>query len=135
MGYKDDSNKRYIVYGSDNDPIDGLLVESADESSNLFRADKDGVETGNGEKLVNSNGKSTTEHVKDTQSGDGNTSVFTVSHNFSSAPSYAQVTPASADANGDYHVSDLTADHVEITYGTDPVNGTDNLTWHVLVRE
>lgn len=74
------------------------------------------------------------ETVSDTQSGDGSATTFTIAHDLDGAPSAAVVIPTSAAAAGEFHVSDKTADNVEITYGTAPSDATDNLSWDVVMH-
>jgi len=69
-----------------------------------------------------------------TFSGDGTTTTFTIPHGLASTPTKYYVTPASADARGDFHV---TADgtNLTVTYSTAPPSGTDNvvLVWYAEV--
>ena len=67
-----------------------------------------------------------------TVSGDG-TPTVSVPHSLGSTPTAANVTPASADAMGDFYRSGLTDTAIELTYGTAPPSGTDNLAYDVLV--
>lgn len=69
----------------------------------------------------------------DTQSGDGTTTTFTITHALENAtPAAAAVTPESAAAAADFYVSNKTASNVELTYTSAPANGTDNLSWTVV---
>ena len=61
-----------------------------------------------------------------TFSGDGSTTTFQIPHGLVSTPNYWSVTPASADACGDFYV---TADgtNLTVTYTSAPPAGTDNI--------
>lgn len=71
-----------------------------------------------------------------TASGDGAATVFTVTHTLGQAPTVVDITPTSADAAGDFHVSNKdaggTGDTIELTYAAAPAAGTDNLTWDII---
>lgn len=71
-----------------------------------------------------------------TASGDGAATTFTVTHTLGQAPSVVDVTPTSADAAGDFHVSNKdsggTGDTIELTYAAAPAAGADNLTWDII---
>lgn len=67
-----------------------------------------------------------------TYNGDGTSTTKTVAHGLSSAPTFFQVTPSSADA-GTAGIKFVTADatNLTVTFNTAPVTGTNNvkLTW------
>lgn len=67
----------------------------------------------------------------ETQSGDGATTTFTIPHGLASTPNLGDVdvTAASADAAGDFYISNTTSTDIEITYASAPTSGTDNLKW------
>jgi hypothetical protein len=65
----------------------------------------------------------------ETQSGDGSTTTFTIPHGLDFTPTIRNVWPESADAAGDFYISNATASAIEITYASAPPSGTDNLTW------
>lgn len=62
-----------------------------------------------------------------TKSGDGSQKVFQLNHNLDVKPSNADVTPKSADASGDYYISDITDTYIEVTYINAPASATDNV--------
>lgn len=64
-----------------------------------------------------------------TASGDGSTTQFTIAHGLVAEPSKVTVTPASADAAGDFYVT-KDATNIYINYKTAPASGTDNLSWY-----
>jgi len=59
-------------------------------------------------------------------SGDGSTTQFKIEHGLSRAPSKVLVTPASADAVGDFYVT-WDGTYIYINYSTAPPSGTDNV--------
>ena len=63
------------------------------------------------------------------QSGDGTTVAFSIAHGLISTPTFVNVQPGSADADGDFYVT-VDATNITITYGTAPASGTNNLTWY-----
>lgn len=126
MGYEDDSNKRYQVFGPSGDPLDGVLIKDANDNV-VARLDKDGIKDANDEPIVNSNGNGP-KSEQQTVDGDGTTTV-TVPHNLGVAPTHVQVTPESGDANGDFHVSDKTSSNIELTYSSAVTDSTDNLSY------
>ena len=69
-----------------------------------------------------------------TFNGDGTTTSFNISHGLVSTPSTYVVSPASADAKGEFYV---TADstYITVNYTSAPPSGTDNvkLTWYAEV--
>lgn len=65
----------------------------------------------------------------DTQSGDGTTTTFTVSHGLGSTPAQVVVTPTSAAADGAHYVTNKTSTSFDIVYATAPATGTSNLSW------
>lgn len=69
------------------------------------------------------------ERGQEEQSGDGVQTDFTIPHSLSDTPLMWLVTPASADAKGEWYA---TADATNITvhYTTAPANGTNNLKWN-----
>lgn len=67
-----------------------------------------------------------------TVSGDGTTTV-SLPHSLGMTPDAATVTPASADAMGDFYRSGLTDSAVELTYAAAPPSGTDNLAYDIIV--
>lgn len=71
--------------------------------------------------------------VTATASGDGSTSTFSLSHPLDDVPRVATVTPTSADAAGQYWVSDKSKAAIDITYASPPPNGTENLSYDVVV--
>lgn len=65
-----------------------------------------------------------------TQSGDGATTLFTIAHGLSSAPSYWNVQAASNDAsNTNIKYVEADATNITIHYYISPIIGTSNLTW------
>jgi len=66
-------------------------------------------------------------------SGNGSTTTFSLPHSLDSAPSVVTVTPTSADAAGEFWVSDKSAGAVEITYSSPPADGVENLTYDIIV--
>lgn len=69
-----------------------------------------------------------------TQSGDGSTTTFSVINGSLGNPiDHAQVTAASADANGDFHI-DVLSGRVDIHYETAPPSGTNNLSWEYVAH-
>lgn len=68
----------------------------------------------------------------DTQSGDGTATVFTIAHSLGSTPTAVSVQAESADAMGDFYVSNKTSTAVDITYASAPASGTSNLSWSVI---
>lgn len=70
-----------------------------------------------------------------TASGDGAATTFSLTHSLGVAPSQATVQPTSSAANGNFYVSDKTSSSVDITYGTAPTSGTDNLTYDLVLIE
>ncbi|SFG72670.1 hypothetical protein SAMN04488063_2799 [Halopelagius inordinatus] len=68
-----------------------------------------------------------------TASGDGSKTTFSLSHPLDTAPRVATVTPSSADAAGTFWVSDKTDAAVEVTYGSPPPSGSENLTFDLVV--
>lgn len=71
--------------------------------------------------------------VTTTKSGDGSTATFSMPHPLNAAPRVATVTPASADAAGEFWVSDKTKEAVEITYSSAPPSGSKNLSYDLVV--
>jgi hypothetical protein len=61
-------------------------------------------------------------------SGTGSATAFTIPHNLVSSPNLnkIQVTPGSAAANGNFHVT-ADATNITVTYGTAPASGTNNV--------
>jgi hypothetical protein len=78
--------------------------------------------TGN---LISSNGGNTAKGQA-TFSGTGSATVFNIAHGLPTAPSYAQVTPASAAADGDFSVT-TNSTNIVVTYGAAPASGTNNV--------
>lgn len=107
----------------DHTPPDGAVVveDNEDDTANVFVRVNDGT-------WLN---VSKTSGGQDTQSGDGSTTAFTISHGLPVAPDAVVVTAGSADADGDFFVTS-DADDITITYGTAPTSDTDNLTWNWL---
>ena len=66
-------------------------------------------------------------------SGDGSTTTFSLPHSLDGSPSVVTVTPTSADAAGEFWVSDKSAGAVEITYSSPPTDGVENLTYDIIV--
>jgi len=64
-----------------------------------------------------------------TFSGDGSATTFTIAHGLAATPSKVSVTPGSADARGDFHVT-VDATNITVTYATAPPSGTDNVVLH-----
>lgn len=77
----------------------------------------------------NNDGYITENSGTSTQSGDGTTTVFTIAHGLDETPTIANVWAESADANGDFYVSNKDGSNIEITYASAPASGTNNLTW------
>jgi len=65
----------------------------------------------------------------ETQSGDGTATTFQIPHGLTASPAVRNVWAESADAAGAFYVSDVTGNHIEVTYDTAPADGNDNLTW------
>jgi len=84
--------------------------------------------------IKNNYGYLTENSGKATFSGDGTTTQFKIAHGLVSKPSKVLVTPASADAAGDFYV---TADdtYIYVNYLSAPPSGTDNvvLCWYAEV--
>lgn len=68
----------------------------------------------------------------ETASGDGALTTFTLAHSLGEVPTVAQVQPTSADAAGSFYVSNKTSADIDVTYGTAPASGTDNLTFDII---
>jgi len=111
------SNSVNITSGSSNCHILGNRVEETISDSGSGNIVRDNI------------GYKTSEKGTDTQSGDGTTSVFQISHNLAEAPSYASVEASSEDASTDFYVSGKSSSSIEITYAQAPPSGTDNLSW------
>jgi hypothetical protein len=67
-----------------------------------------------------------------TASGDGSATTFTLSHSLGSTPTAVSVDPTSADAAGEFYVSNKTSTDVDVTYTSAPPSGTDNLSWDII---
>ena len=69
-----------------------------------------------------------------TFSGDGSTTQFTIAHGLVAQPSNVRITPASADAAGDFYVT-TDATNIYVNYKTAPASGTSNvvLMWYAEV--
>lgn len=65
-----------------------------------------------------------------TASGDGSTTTFTLTHGLGTTPAGVDVTPLTAAAAGDFYVSAVRSNDLDITYSSAPASGTDNLEWH-----
>ncbi len=63
---------------------------------------------------------------KATLSGNGTTTTFNIAHNLLTTPTSPVVTPGSAAANGDYHIT-ADATNISVVYATAPVTGTNNV--------
>ncbi len=61
-----------------------------------------------------------------TFSGDGTTTQFKIAHGLVKTPSKVKVTPASADAAGDFYVT-VDTTYIYVNYLTAPPSGTDNV--------
>jgi len=74
---------------------------------------------------------------RDTVSGDGVTTVFTLSHSLGTVPSAVMVTPASVDASTDFMTrpGNHTASTVEIEYFAAPAAGDGNLAFEIITVE
>lgn len=96
--------------------------------SHIFTEDVDAQ--GNGIKNLSEVSGSWRASGKETQSGDGSKTTFTIEHGMDKTPSYTNVTPASEDAGRDFWVSGLNSTSIEITYALPPFSGTDNLDWY-----
>lgn len=62
-------------------------------------------------------------------SGDGAATAFTDAHGLSFTPSRVVLTPTSADAAADHHVSTVDGTNIEVTFAAAPASGTDNITF------
>jgi hypothetical protein len=62
-----------------------------------------------------------------TFSGDGSKTTFTVSHGLGVTPTHVSVEAESADAAGNFYVSNKTDTDFEVTYTSAPADGTDNV--------
>jgi len=71
--------------------------------------------------------------VSVTRSGDGSTTTFRLDHPLDRAPSVASVTATSADAAGQFWVSDKSQDALEVTYNSPPSAGEQNLSFDIVV--
>jgi hypothetical protein len=67
------------------------------------------------------------------RSGDGSKKTFTISHSLGETPKNIMFEPETGDASGDVWVSNKTASDVELSFGSSPSNGTDNLKWNLLL--
>jgi len=71
---------------------------------------------------------------RSTQSGDGATTAFTISHGLYTTPASVSVTAGHAAARGDFHVT-VSSTQITVTFGTAPVAGASNvvLNWQAEV--
>ena len=69
-----------------------------------------------------------------TKSGDGSTTTFTINHPLGEIPRAVYPQPTSADANGNFYITNKTASSFDIVYESAPANGTDNLSWDIEVK-
>ena len=68
-----------------------------------------------------------------TRDGDGSKKTFTISHSLEETPTNVMFEPETGDASGDVWVSNKSASDVELSFGSSPSNGTDNLKWNLLL--
>lgn len=61
-----------------------------------------------------------------TRTGDSSNKIFTIAHGLTTTPVYADVTPMSTDAIGDYVIS-YNATNIVVTYQSAPPTGVNNL--------
>jgi len=107
----------------DSDKVGNINVRGATVLDPISRA----VNNGNGEPVYGVSGSAT-------RSGDGSATTFSIINgSLSTLINSAQVTPASPDANGDFHI-DVLGGRVDIIYETAPPSGTDNLAWEYIAR-
>lgn len=114
----------YFEMGSDGEYL--RLAKKEDDLS-----DPDSVIEITDEGNINITGYKETETDYVTESGDGETTTFTLSHSLGVTPTTAHVQPTSKDAAGDFYVSDKTSGAVNITYLSAPNAGTDNLGYDI----
>lgn len=64
-----------------------------------------------------------------THTADGNATVYTITHGLvpSIAPQVVHVVPESADAKGNFYISNVTSTSIEVTYGSATPAGTGNI--------
>ena len=82
--------------------------------------------TADGHIVRNNKGWVTNNRGRDTQSGTGSKTAFTIAHGLSTAPTTAQVTAGSAAARGDFSIA-TDSTNITVTYATAPVAGTNNV--------
>jgi len=120
---------------SGNVGVDGVIEEGSGVDNNLIKGNQISVNdvvvsTAGANTVVEKNRGYVTENQgTSTQSGDGTTTVFTIAHGLDETPTIANVWAESADANGDFYVSNKDSSNIEITYASAPASGTNNLTW------
>lgn len=115
IGWDKGGGKIIVKDNSIRDMNNQVIRKDTDPSSGVVIRGNDGYVTEN--------------RGSDTQSGDGSTSVFTITHNLDETPSYASVEASSEDASTDFYISDITSSSIKITYAKAPASGTDNLSW------
>jgi len=116
-----------------NSALDGITTQGGNNNiikDNDVRNNNPNIDANGADDVVKSNrGYVTEDRGSATQSGDGTTTVFSISHNLDELPSYVSVEASSEDASTDFYVSDKTSSSIEITYANAPNDGTDNLSW------
>lgn len=70
-----------------------------------------------------------------TASGDGSSVTFAFSHSLGSVPTSVSFLASTVEARRDFYMSSKTSSEVEITYGTAPPSGTDNLSYELILIE
>jgi hypothetical protein len=120
-----------IAYG--NSDYGGALLTGCDQAKvflNDFRGNITGaflVQTGVTNYEVKHNlGYVTENRGVATFSGDGVTAQFVIAHGLAGAPSVVNVTPASADASGDFYITS-DASNIYVNFISAPPTGTDNV--------
>lgn len=61
--------------------------------------------------------------------------TFVVPHGLGVTPTDYRIDATSADAMGDFYVSNVDADSIDVTYGTAPADGTGNVGLHFYAQE
>lgn len=72
--------------------------------------------------------------TSESASGDGAETVFTFPHGLDGTPVTYQLTPESADAAADHHVSNVDDTNVEVTFDAAPASGDGNVTFNIFAH-
>lgn len=109
------------------------LAEVRDSNGNThLKLDSDGLtELDNEGQVVKNHGE---DDVYDSASAsaDGTTGAFTLSHSLGAIPQTVIVTPTSAEADGNFYVSNKTSNDIEVTYAN-AVAGSGTLSYDLYV--